>query len=701
MIPAHIQRRMPRPTDALSVWFMGWVEQRAQTRRTISPWVVRAYTLAVRILAEDITIRSSQVHRFAAHHTRAVLSMPTSVIKCCRACLGWLRVDRWRQRLGFEVRGPTPVSVALLVGAQVALLVLVFAAQVAAVTHPSISGISLAAVFTGTTIFEVESGGDDTNNGGAFDGFGNTAGMFTDGAATSANTSAPVFTSASYNFVAGDVGAWVYIASGTNWTPGWYKISSVAANAATLNGTIGSAVGSTGKETSPVIPSTVVGCATVTSPTTATWSIDYSQQTTAKFAYTDLASAGAGLTVSSAAKPFAKEQVGNCLVVTSGTNFTAGRYIITSVASGVATVRGPANITTGVGSAGVGGQGGCLASLGKAGAHVVANNQCFVWSATYTSTSASTNVAAGCFSSALTELVIEGYATVRGDLLPIGASGTRPTLIADGVITTFTLINATGTGSVSRSLIVDGNNRTSSRGINGNVTNSVWCHGQNFTNTAFGQGSAIRCTATGCATTHSAFSLANGNAYASIAYSNTVSGIGGSTSFFSLSVNNSGATSDGFRMDTAYCATVNCATYNNGRNGFTSRTSSHTNIMTNCLAESNAAWGWDLTNSLGPIMINCAAYNNTSGTVTSTSADHASNLGFITLTASAFTNAAGNDFSLNNTAGGGALCRAAGYPGVLPYGGTGYLDVGALQHADPAAAAAVLPFITTLGAMRL
>ena len=41
-----------------------------------------------------------------------------------------------------------------------------------------------------------------------------------------------------------------------------------------------------------------------------------------------------------------------------------------------------------------------------------------------------------------------------------------------------------------------------------------------------------------------------------------------------------------------------------------------------------------------------------------------------------------NDFTLNNTAGEGALCRAAGFPGALLSGGTGYLDIGALQHQD-------------------
>ncbi len=46
---------------------------------------------------------------------------------------------------------------------------------------------------------------------------------------------------------------------------------------------------------------------------------------------------------------------------------------------------------------------------------------------------------------------------------------------------------------------------------------------------------------------------------------------------------------------------------------------------------------------------------------------------------SPFTNAAGGDFSLNNTAGGGALLKATGFMGVLPLSGTGYADIGPLQ----------------------
>lgn len=57
-------------------------------------------------------------------------------------------------------------------------------------------------------------------------------------------------------------------------------------------------------------------------------------------------------------------------------------------------------------------------------------------------------------------------------------------------------------------------------------------------------------------------------------------------------------------------------------------------------------------------------------------------VGDITMSTSPFTNGGSNDFSLNTTSGGGAAIRALGFPGVTA-GGTGHIDIGALQHADP------------------
>ena len=70
-------------------------------------------------------------------------------------------------------------------------------------------------------------------------------------AATVGNSVAPLVTSVTHNFTADEVGNFVNITAGTNWTTGLYEIRSVAANAATLDR----------------------ACATVASPTTGTWAI--------------------------------------------------------------------------------------------------------------------------------------------------------------------------------------------------------------------------------------------------------------------------------------------------------------------------------------------------------------------------------------------------------------------------------------------
>jgi hypothetical protein len=212
-----------------------------------------------------------------------------------------------------------------------------------------------------TAIFEVENGGSDTANGGAFDP-GN-ASMATDLAATSATGTAPVCTSASYNFVAGDVGHWLFIKSGTNWTPGWYQIASVAANAATLTAGIGTAY--LMNNSLPSAVTTAAGCATTASPTSGTWTIDYSQKTGAKFTYTDLTAAGAGSTFTSAANPFGKNCVGNAVILSSGTNVTTGVFFISSVAGTTATF--DRAVTTGATSNGAGGSGRRVCHAGESG----------------------------------------------------------------------------------------------------------------------------------------------------------------------------------------------------------------------------------------------------------------------------------------------------------------------------------------------
>lgn len=543
---------------------------------------------------------------------------------------------------------------------------------------------------SGNTLFEVRTTGDDTNGAGAFDP-SQTAGMFTDGAASSATGNTPSFSSASYSFVAGDAGAWIYIASGTNWQPGWYQIGSVSGGAAILSAAIGAAVWASayGDGTSTKIPSlisTVAGCSRNgnASLTGATWTIDYSQQDAAQFTYTDLASAGAGLTVSSAAKPFAKQHVGNSLVITGGTNFTAGRYVIASVAAAVATVVGPGNITTGAGASGTGGQGGALATPGKAASVHVGSNFIFVKSGTYSVTSASTNVAGGCLSltagAAVSQATtVSGYGSLRRDY------GTKPLLQASG-ISSFTLITATANWTYTENVSLDGASLTSSRGLNcGSVAGgALRIKAANCTNSGItGQTLVMECEVTGCSTQAAFLSC---NTIGCWAHDNTITGFSGCLAAYCIASNNSGASSDGFTTASRAWYFDHCMAYNNGRSGFTwANTGTDPISFYNCLAEANGAYGF-ASSAAGYLvfMRNCAGYNNTSGNVQAAGFNSpATNIGFVTLTGSAFTNAAGGDFTLNNTSGAGAACRAAAFPGTMPGSSlVGYPDIGALQHQD-------------------
>jgi hypothetical protein len=253
-----------------------------------------------------------------------------------------------------------------------------------------------------TAVFESQPGvGSDTANGGAFDP--GSASMATDLAATVANTSAPVVTSASYNFVAGDVGAWVYVKSGTNWTPGWYKISSVASNAATLDGTIGHAV------LAGWGLSTVVGCATTASPTAGTWTIDYSQKASPRTTLTAATAAGAGSTLTDAT--IGKNWVGNAIQVTGGTNVTTGIFFVSSTSGTTATL--DRAVTTGVTSNAGGGMGGALASLGTAGTNAVAGN--WLWQKGTGTVTSTANGSGGRLSLSANSMRVRGYGTTRGD----------------------------------------------------------------------------------------------------------------------------------------------------------------------------------------------------------------------------------------------------------------------------------------------
>lgn len=528
------------------------------------------------------------------------------------------------------------------------------------------------AILSAAIQWEVRADGSDTLNGGGFDP-SKTSGMFTDGAATSATSTAPVFTSASYAFVAGDVGAWLFIGAGSNWRIGWYQITSVSAGAATINATAGAWVDYSGASVGNrqvMYPGVNTGCATAASPTGATWSVDYSQEATARIAFTDLASTGAGLTVSSAGNPIGKQHVGNVIVVTGGTNFTTGRYCIISVAAGVATVDGAANITTGAGTGGTGGLGGALLNVTATTAPMAtAGNGVWVRSGTYT-------LNAGWVAGIRCAMI--GYATVRGDC-PTGDN--RPLLNANANGLTL-YSNGANIECQLAHLRLSANGKTSITGVSfGNSRNAgAWIKVTGAT-TGFTV-SAAYCTYSYC----EADSCATGfSGTLTLSYCRAVS-----------CTSNGFATSSGALINCIAhsCATgfnaggtifFHCTAYNNTSHGFTNgNPGSH---FINCIATNNGGYGYNIGTAVSLRFDNCYGLSNTSGLILSATPLTGGAQGPLyapapaNLSANPFVDAANGDFRLNDTPGGGGLLRAAGYPSAFP--GlpltANFADIGAVQ----------------------
>jgi hypothetical protein len=539
--------------------------------------------------------------------------------------------------------------------------------------------------FTATTIWEVEHGGSDTANGGGFDP-GNSN-MATDLAATSGNTASPVVSSASYNFANRDIGAWVFIQAGTSWIPGWYQIASVASNKATLTAGIGTAP-LWGSSTGACLMNSAAGVATVASPSSGTWSIDYSQQGSPGISYTDIAVGGTATQYTSAGNPVGPNVVGNVISVTSGSGFSVQYVQVLSQSGGVGTVDKSFGGTSL--SGGQGGLGGALATHGFAGSLIVAGNWCFMqYNATpYTQTSASNNVAGGSMhltvggtGGTIGNLAIIGYATNRHYL---NTDANRPILRAG--VNSATGIYVGGQFGTIRQLSFDNPSAFTSciacqvdfsywwvdlvsvsgysRSLYGTDAEQTYtrCYvtGSGNTGIVSGNGALIL----GCVVASSSNGIAPG--ILSTVENCVVTGINGS-SVYGFSIN--GTTT-----------MKNCVAYNvtgSANIGFT--ITSTANRVFNCVAVNCTGHGFDQGGSFNAhsFMFNCAAYNCGTNVADFTACN---NLGFITLSAEPFANPGSNDFTLNGTAGGGASLKAAEWPSSLPVlTGTNYGDVGAYQ----------------------
>lgn len=427
---------------------------------------------------------------------------------------------------------------------------------------------------------------------------------------------------------------------------------------------------------------------------------DWSQQDAAQYAVADGVTAGT-TTIISATANFGTDVVGNLIYVTGGTgSVTAAWYeIVSRTNSTTIVVDRSTGLTAGTGvTLNIGGG---LATPGQAGAIKVAGNKIFIkYNATpYTLSSASANVAGGTIDDTTggvdgtAQSWWVGYDTTRTVL---NTDANRPTLkIPAAGVSSVTVVNVGNVQGVNIvNLIVDGNSKTSIIGINNNFYFSggliLRCKAINCTTYGIAStdaahsnaGSIVACEATTCSGTAAIYSASTNAVIACYSHDNTTHGFSLAGGYVSdcIADSNSGGSSDGFTASSASPSFFNCVAYNNGRDGFrNSGGFTRSYLYLNCIAVSNAGYGFNNGSSAvdGLIFILCATYSNTSGAFEATLT---AKQGCIALSGDPFTSSAGGDFSLNNTAGAGASCRAAGFPGVFPGGTTtGYLSIGAVE----------------------
>ena len=419
---------------------------------------------------------------------------------------------------------------------------------------------------------------------------------------------------------------------------------------------------------------------------------DYSQQNSGQYSFTDLTSANGTSSspiVASLSHSFVTADVGNCIAVNSGTNWTTGRYEIVSVSAGAATLDravGSASTLT----AGAWIEGGALISL-----QGLNNNMCSgcrAWvkaDATYV---ISSKVTFNYSNSGATW--IRGYSSTRGDngratIQSIGSIG-GDRLVDLNVSQNFTFANFTfdvnsDSGVQCLELIGQPTYIENIECKNFNAANQIV-----FNNT---RGTGRNVWIHNGTSTGNLFYFVQDNSLCLYCTVNTIAGNG----------------AIGFEMtggdECLYCAVINLTGTSTIGFGFSNQeplTLDHSlcyGVTSDCVVVSTVIQPSVITNNIFANAVN--GIHNTSGT-TLRNGDILNDYNFtynmsgsavsgltagahsVTLTQTPFINPSSLDFRLNNFSGGGGLVRAHGAPATIPgLAGTFYPDGGIAQHQDP------------------
>ena len=418
---------------------------------------------------------------------------------------------------------------------------------------------------------------------------------------------------------------------------------------------------------------------------------DFSQQNSkntvgSNISVTDLVTAGT-TTITSITAAFTTAINGNIVYITGGTgSITAGWYRLTFVNSTTCTTDRSTGLSAGTGA--TMNVGGALATPAQANTNAQAHNTVYVKAtANYTFT---TTLTINLDSRSGAPFLWIGYTTTRTD----GGRATFTSSTNSVDIISFTqswgvwfrnfIFSSTAgtrghglhakttgdsTGVALQNCIIDGCNVGIFANFNADwdfqgllimaseIKNCV-SHGIQNSGVTFVFGSFIHANGGSGVLLSGGDSIKAVVIQSSVIYSNAVSGF----------VDNNG--------QIEYCSFLNSSFSTNTGAGVVF-TPSNVGIITNCIFDANTTYGIDnggASDSFGMAQYNNAFYNNT----TAPRRGIAAGINDITLSGSPYTSV-GTDFSLNNTSGAGAAARAAGYPGVLIAGGTGFIDVGALQ----------------------
>lgn len=422
---------------------------------------------------------------------------------------------------------------------------------------------------------------------------------------------------------------------------------------------------------------------------------DYSQQNAPQYALTNGVTNGSTTITTTSAATDMKD---NCVYVSGGSGSVSPiRKWITAVSAGTSiTVDSSTGLTAGTGvTLNVGGS---LATWGTLSTNLTSGNYASIKGGPFSVSSGVTFVGGG---APRTRIV--GYTTTRGD-------GGQATIQSSAG--TLSLVNISNSNAIYMyNLTSDCNSQASCTSFTlffGDVCYN--CKAKNYSIDGFHGGEIIDSEVTGGQIGAMAGILGDGgNTSLGPASNNWVhDGVGpgiitnqlASSLTYNIISNQSGATADCYELNGNGIEMRNNIAYNCGRDAV--RMTGYSNIVLNNILDSPAEFCLNstVTQPASPFYDGNAYYNCGSGnrnnvdntTASSSNPDGVSpytNTRDIILSVDPFVSASGNNFSLNNTGGGGALLRAHGIPSLWPGLGTttSYVDMGAVQHQDPVASA--------------